>query len=213
MAKKMEKTGLTINTLKNIKKATKTAVKDLRSVKGGNTLMVINPEYVLNVELEVLGHLMDKEKMDGVVVTLTRPYLIVHRALRRHVATERRPYYVDPMSSIAGSLMGDENNDTKVFQIDGPFEVDRIYSALGEAVNNVAKDMQGDEHFVLVDNLVGIAPYADMKDIIRLGMKIQKGFKGSFVHKFIGLTKTGGDYYKKIYKKIKHRSDVLLLME
>lgn len=214
MSKKVKKEELSVGTLNELRKALQSSLHDLRRYKGGNVLMLIEPQYVMDIELETLRYLIDYEDLDGVVVTLSRPYIFLHKALARHIKSQRRPYFVDPMSSIAGSLMLESQpQNTKVFKIGGPFEIDRVYAAVDKALNAIAKDYHGDEYFLFVDNIMGVAPYVDIKDTIKLGTRIAKGFRGSFVHKFMGITKTGAEYYKKVYKKLKFHSDIVLLMD
>lgn len=214
MAKDVKKGELSVSTMNELRKALASTLRDLRRYKGGNVLMVIEPRYAMDIELEAIRYFIDYEDLDGVVVTLTRPYFFVHKALTRHVKSPRRPYYVDPMTYISGTLTMDPNpKDTKVFSIDGPFEVERVYSAIEKAVNAIAKTYQGDEYFVFIDNLMGVGPYVDLKDTLTLSTRVSKGFKGSFVHKFICLTRSGGDYFNKVYKKAKSKSDIVLYME
>ena len=213
VAKNREKGNqLSFETIQELENTLRTTLKDLRRYKGGNVIFSINPAYVLDIELAALKYFLSKEDLDGVVLTLSRPHYFIHRALKREIDIHPMLIYVDPVSSISGSLMGTPTIKNKVITLDGPFDIDRVTAAVEKAINHSAKSFEGDEHFIYVDNLLALAPYMDTKDILKLAKKIMKGYSGSFVYKFVGLGKLDNDLYRKVFNKIKGHSDIILMM-
>lgn len=210
--KKDRKPSLNFATTNELENTLRSALKELRRYKGGNVLFSIEPTFIMDIELLSLCYLLKKEMLDGVAVNLTRPHYFVHRALMNDIGDDSMLMYVDPIYSIAGSLMGPPELENKVFIVDGPFEVDRIAAAVDKAVQYAASHFDGDEHFVYIDNLASLMPYVDMKDIISFAKKVFKGYKGSFVYKFAGLGHMNNDTYKKLFSKLKGQSDIILLM-
>ncbi len=211
------------------------ALDDSKKNGGGTTLLVIDPLYVLNVELECLRFLMETADMDGVLVSFTRPYTSIDRALRKHSDTGRGPYYVDALSSVSGSLMFDRSSDrmhvfrstgregqdftwttysrgAKVFRVKGPFNLENVFCAIEEAVNSVLEDYRGDEYFLFVDNLIGFSPYVEPEELVSLGRKIERYFNDKNIHRFLGLSRSGSGYYDKIRKMVGPRGGMTLLM-
>ena len=101
--------------------------------------------------------------------------------------------------------------ETKVFDVDGPFNPDDICRGLEEALESLRIDRNTKTCFVLVDNLMALIPYLNITDIIALGTRLQ-GIIGKRHLGFIGLSKTGSKYYEKIYREFETHSDFTALM-
>ena len=102
---------------------------------------------------------------------------------------------------------------SKVFIVDGPFDIERIYTTIDRALSEAAKMFEGEEHFIYIDNLLGLAPYVEPKDIIKLSNKLAKNYKGSYVHKVVSMGKINSPEFEKIYKKIKGKMDVIIAVD
>ena len=192
----------------------KIALNELRRYKGGNILLLSPPITLLDLQIGIIKHFVVEEKMDGVVVTLSRPHSFLHRALKHEINDdERYIIYVDPLQSIAGNLIEPPTLKSKVFIVDGPFEVDRIYAAIDRALSHAANNFEGEEHFIYIDNLLGLAPYVEAKDIIKLANKIAKSYKGSFVHRVISIGMIESSGFQKIYRKIKGKMDIVITVD
>lgn len=203
---------LEVTTLNEFYKALDMSIIDSRKSGGGCTILISDPRYVFELGLEVLRHLISRERMMGVFVCLSRPYIYVQKAIDMYLKEEILPYFVDILMPVTGRLTRIQSKgDIKVFKVhSGPFDVYEIYNVVYDALRTVHDDFPKKEYFVYVDNLLALSPYVSVPDIIDLGKRFKQGFSDLAIHRYITLSKIDSNLYKRLYRLTKRRTSVLI---
>jgi hypothetical protein len=130
--------------------------------------ITVKSTELLKVDLVVLGCLMERNKMKGIIICGDRPATEYNKLLKKRGLDPDAVYYIDIISLFTGHEPTADEKKPNVAFIHNPSDLTSLDIAITQAIERLRKETIGDERvFLLLDCLASLQLY---NTHTRLGM-------------------------------------------
>ena len=121
--------------------------REIRSLREGFIVLMMTPaELYMSTTLTLLDYALNEERMKGVYITASRPYINLVKIFKEKGIYLDDLYFIDCISAMAGEKTGRRENC--VF-VQSPLELERI----SYYVDTLLAELAGSKRFIYLDSL------------------------------------------------------------